>query len=60
LVAAGRGARFDANRGAMKEWLSIAPAAEADWTSLAEEALGFVRGGSGKAGAGSKKARARS
>jgi hypothetical protein len=45
LVAAGLGVRFDANRGvAMKEWLSLDPDAEADWSVLADEALEFVKG----------------
>jgi hypothetical protein len=44
LAAEGWGARFDANRGRpMKEWLSIDPGHEADWPTLAEEALRFVR-----------------
>lgn len=44
LVATGWGVRFDANRGRpMKEWLSVDPHHEDDWTTLAEEALTFVR-----------------
>ena len=43
LVAAGWGVRFDANRGRpMKEWLTVDPSHEADWTGLAEEALQFA------------------
>ena len=44
LVAAGRGERFDANKGRpMKQWLAIDPAHQADWHDLASEALTFVR-----------------
>jgi TfoX/Sxy family transcriptional regulator of competence genes len=44
LVAAGYGARFDANKGRpMKQWLAIDPAHEGDWDKLASEALAFVR-----------------
>ncbi len=43
LVTAGDGARFDPGRGRlMKEWLTLAPTSDADWLSLAREALGFV------------------
>ncbi len=43
LIAAGEGEPFDPGRGRlMKEWLSLSPASEVDWLSLAEEALDFV------------------
>jgi hypothetical protein len=43
LVAGGAGVRFDANKGTpMKEWLSLHPASEEDWLSLAHEALAFA------------------
>ena len=43
LVEAGWGVPFDANKGRpMKEWLTVDPAREADWTALAEEAQRFV------------------
>jgi hypothetical protein len=43
LVAAGDGARFDANKGTpMKGWVSIAPASTLAWATLATEALDFV------------------
>lgn len=46
LVAAGEGVRFDANKGtAMKEWLSLDPDSGLEWLKLAQEALGFARGG---------------
>jgi hypothetical protein len=46
LVAAGSGTRFDANKGTpMKEWLSLDPASDLEWTPLAREALEFVGGG---------------
>lgn len=41
LVAAGEGGPFDAgNRTPMREWLTVAP--DADWSSLAREALAYV------------------
>jgi hypothetical protein len=44
LVDAGQGMHFDANRGArMREWFSVDPASDADWITLAREALTFVR-----------------
>jgi len=44
LVTGGWGVRFDANRGRpMKQWLTVDPAHEADWSELAEEALAFAR-----------------
>jgi len=46
LIAAGEGVRFDANKGTpMKEWFSLDPESELPWLPLAEEALGFARGG---------------
>jgi hypothetical protein len=43
LLAAGAGERFDPGHGRlMKEWLSVDPAYEVDWLSLAREALAFV------------------
>ena len=43
LIAAGVGVRFDPGHGRlMKEWLSVEPTSEADWLSLAHEALAFV------------------
>lgn len=44
LVDAGEGVRFDANRAVpMREWLSLDPASVLPWSSLAREALEFVR-----------------
>lgn len=44
LVEAGHGIRFDANKGTpMKEWFSLAPESDLDWTVLAREAMTFVR-----------------
>jgi len=46
LVAEGEGVRFDANKGTpMKEWLSLDPDSGLEWVKLAQEALGFARGG---------------
>ena len=43
LVDAGDGLRFDPGQGRqMKEWLSIDPAADLDWLSLARDARTFV------------------
>ena len=43
LLASGAGERFDPGHGRlMKEWLSVDPAYEAEWLSLAREALAFV------------------
>lgn len=43
LEALGAGRRFDPGHGRlMKEWLSLDPASEEDWLSLAREALRFV------------------
>jgi hypothetical protein len=44
LVLAGEGEHFDANKGTpMKEWLSLDPLSEHDWSPLAREALHFAR-----------------
>jgi hypothetical protein len=44
LVAAGRGVRFDANKGTpMKEWFSLDPESALDWPPLAREALDYAR-----------------
>ena len=44
LVAAGEGARFDANKGTpMKEWFSLDPESGQSWLLLAREALDFAR-----------------
>ncbi len=44
LIAAGHGVRFDANKGTpMKEWFTLAPESDQDWSSLAREALDFAR-----------------
>jgi hypothetical protein len=46
LVGQGEGVRFDANKGTpMKEWLSLDPDSGLEWLKLAQEALGFARGG---------------
>jgi hypothetical protein len=43
-VQDGHGTRFDANKGTpMKEWLSLDPESELDWTTLAREALAFAQ-----------------
>jgi hypothetical protein len=43
LARDGEGVRFDANRGTpMKEWFSIDPLSDLDWTAIAREALTFV------------------
>jgi hypothetical protein len=43
LVALGNGVRFDAHKGTpMKEWLSVDPSLDLDWTALAREALEHV------------------
>ena len=44
LVADGSGERFDPRRDGrqLKEWLVLDPAADADWLTLAREALTFV------------------
>lgn len=43
LVAAGQGERFDPGHGrVMREWLSLDPALDDDWLTLAREALEFV------------------
>jgi hypothetical protein len=48
LVGAAEGVRFDANKGTpMKEWLSLDPSSDLDWSPLATEALDFVRRGRG-------------
>jgi hypothetical protein len=45
LVAAGEGARFDANKGTpMKEWLSLSETSRLDWAHLSGEAFTFVSG----------------
>jgi hypothetical protein len=44
LIAAGHGARFDANKGTpMREWLSLDQASDQPWLPLAREALEFAR-----------------
>jgi hypothetical protein len=44
LIAAGDGARFDANKGTpMREWLSLDPESGRPWLPLAREALDFAR-----------------
>ena|ERR1022692_3174502 len=49
LIAAGHGARFDANKGTpMREWLSISPGSEEPWLPLAQEALSFARSQGGR------------
>ena len=43
LVAAGAGGRFEPAHGrVMKEWLVVDPESDADWLSLAREAMKFV------------------
>lgn len=44
LVASGDGQRFDPRRDGrlMKEWLSVEPASDQEWLSLAREAMAFV------------------
>ena len=43
LVAAGEGARFDANKGTpMREWFSLDPESELPWLPLARQALDFA------------------
>ncbi len=43
LIVSGHGQRFDPGHGRlMKEWAVIAPTAEADWLTLAREAMEFV------------------
>jgi hypothetical protein len=45
LVASGDGEPFDPGHGRlMKEWLVVVPTSEAEWLSLAREALAFVGG----------------
>ncbi|WP_033295781.1 TfoX/Sxy family protein [Amycolatopsis jejuensis] len=45
LVAQGHGVRFDANKGTpMKEWFSMDPEAELEWTTVVREAMKFVGG----------------
>jgi hypothetical protein len=44
LIAAGHGARFDANKGTpMREWFTVAPDCPLPWPGLATEALDFAR-----------------
>ena len=44
LVAAGEGARFDANKGTpMREWFSLDPESSLPWLPLATEALQFAQ-----------------
>jgi len=46
LIAAGEGARFDANKGTpMKEWFGLDPESGLPWLPLAREALDFARSG---------------
>jgi hypothetical protein len=48
LVEAAEGVRFDANKGTpMKEWLSLDPSSDLDWSPLAREALDVARRGRG-------------
>ena len=44
LVTSGDGERYDPRQDGrlMKEWLTLEPASEADWLSLAREAMEFV------------------
>ena len=43
LIASGEGKRFDPGHGRlMKEWVAVRPTDEADWLSLAREAMAFV------------------
>lgn len=44
LIASGEGERFDPRKDGrlMKEWLTLAPASEMDWQSIAREAMEFV------------------
>jgi hypothetical protein len=43
LLASGDGTRFDPGHGRiMKEWLTLDPGSDQDWTTLAREALAFV------------------
>lgn len=45
LLESADGERLETGRGRlMKEWISIAPTSSQDWSSLALEAEGFVRG----------------
>lgn len=45
LLAAGEGVAFDAGKGRpLKEWVAVGEDSEAQWLSLAEEALTFVAG----------------
>ena len=45
MVESGEGTYFDAGRGRpMREWLTVGPTHEGDWSSLAREALAFVKG----------------
>jgi len=44
LITAGHGVRFDANKGTpMKEWFTLTPESNQDWSALAREALDFAR-----------------
>jgi hypothetical protein len=44
LIEAGIGTRFDPGRGRfMREWVTVSARDVADWESLGEEALAFVR-----------------
>ncbi|MGH2460740.1 MAG: TfoX/Sxy family protein [Chloroflexota bacterium] len=44
LIASGAGQPYDPRRDGrlMKEWVAIAPASEADWLTVAQEAMEFV------------------
>jgi hypothetical protein len=45
LVASGQADHYDAGKGRpMKEWLVVPPGSALDWSTLADEALTFVRG----------------
>ena len=51
LIAAGHGARFDANKGTpMREWFTVAPDCPLPWPGLATEALDFARQAASQSG----------
>jgi hypothetical protein len=44
LIDAGEGERFDANKGTpMKEWLVLGASSKLSWSTLAHEAIDYVR-----------------